>query len=75
MKLEPWRCEHCQELIYNLKDGYPAKGAPFPMWYSIKFQKVCLTCFEMANAAGTDYMRDLSQKESRDRERNRSAGT
>ncbi len=47
---EPWRCMGCHELIYNLKNGYPAPGAPQPYFFSSKFPKVCLTCFDMANA-------------------------
>lgn len=44
--LSAWRCNHCQELMYNTDNrGRPAPGAPTPNFYNKDYQKVCFLCF------------------------------
>lgn len=51
-EIEPWRCKHCNKLIYNRdENGYPVPGAPVPRWWSLEFNKVCNFCYDVALAA------------------------
>lgn len=48
--LEPWRCESCNELIYNKDgDGYPTPGAPIGIAVKLdkQMKRICLVCAEM----------------------------
>lgn len=58
---EPWNCNSCGELMYNLgPDGYPAAGAPMPHFWSLEHSKVCSACYSMALTIGTSkYWKDL----------------
>jgi len=47
---EPWNCQHCGALIYNLDRGYPAPGAPSPKFFNHDWQKVCTLCFQLGMA-------------------------
>ncbi len=44
---EPWRCQHCNMLVYNLAGGYPAPGAPQPKYGGYVWKQLCTTCFDM----------------------------
>jgi len=44
---DAWRCDGCDRLIYNLKDSYPAPGAPLPKYVNGDYKKVCRLCYEM----------------------------
>lgn len=45
---EPWRCNCCGLLVYNLdKKGHPAPGAPATKYASAEYPKVCQTCWDL----------------------------
>lgn len=45
---EPWRCTHCEKLMFNVDEkGYPAPGAPTPLFVSVCYPKVCSLCWTL----------------------------
>ena len=46
---EPWRCDHCQQLMYNVRDGKPTAGAPDPKFLDDIHKNVCTLCFELGS--------------------------
>ena len=46
---EPWRCDHCQQLMYNVRNGNPTAGAPDPKFLDDIHKNVCTLCFELGS--------------------------
>lgn len=65
--IEPWRCEFCQRLIYNLdEDGYPAPGAPEAYFFSLEYARICSVCHAMASVLMiSPYWKKLPDKSNR----------
>lgn len=61
---DPWRCDACQGLIYNLdRDGRPTVGAPGSQWGNIKYQRVCSACKAMLTPIeNSDYWRSIQRE-------------
>lgn len=60
---EPWRCDHCQKLIYNVENGYPAPGAPAPRYLDSDHKNLCEVCFAMGSVIrNSTYWKDLAEK-------------
>lgn len=61
---EPWECDSCHQLIYNIDaGGYPAPGAPMSRFWSPAYRRVCNVCFSMALEINTPYMCQVSEQE------------
>lgn len=65
--VEPWRCNTCNLLVYNLDDnGYPTEGAPMGHYADIDHQNVCSVCYFMITnpaLADSNYWRGIRAAE------------
>jgi hypothetical protein len=65
---QPWRCDSCGLFVFNKdENGHPAPGAP-PSFFGgehggKKYENVCAVCYEMKDAASSDYWRDIQRKQ------------
>jgi hypothetical protein len=57
-KAEPWRCDGCHRLMYNLDpSGKPARGAPLPNYLDEEHPKVCSLCYQTHTIFSSPYWR------------------
>ncbi len=82
MPQDPWRCEHCSELMYNTEilNGrvYAKAGVPEPKYLNRFYQAVCTLCFDLYHiAADNRYFLDIQTKweEGREQRKKNSGGT
>lgn len=58
---EPWRCQQCNALIYNLdSDGHPAPGAPLPKYGGPDHPEICTLCFQMNSVIESSLFPDIN---------------
>jgi hypothetical protein len=77
VEIEPWHCDACCSLIYNLDaNGHPTPGAPDPKYFDVTWQHLCTACFELVSAIrGNTYFKRLQEaRETKYREMRRNPG-